>query len=66
MIADMSSLRTRLFFSFVPNMPFLINTWVSGDVFAAVLLVTTWRWGIGMWAIIYPSKIDLITPLILG
>lgn len=30
-----------------------INTWVSGDVSEAVLLTTNWRWGIGMWCIIY-------------
>jgi SIT family siderophore-iron:H+ symporter-like MFS transporter len=27
---------------------------VAGDVGAAVLAATTWNWGIGMWAIIYP------------
>jgi SIT family siderophore-iron:H+ symporter-like MFS transporter len=31
-----------------------INAWVAGNVAAAVLGVTTWRWGIGMWALIYP------------
>ncbi len=30
-----------------------INTWISGNVTEAVLGVTTWQWGIGMWAIIY-------------
>lgn len=35
-------------------MPFLINTWISGNVSAAVLGATNWRWGIGMWCIIYP------------
>lgn len=52
-IADITSLRSRLLFSYVPAIPFLINTWISGDVSAAVLLNTTWRWGIGMWCIIY-------------
>jgi SIT family siderophore-iron:H+ symporter-like MFS transporter len=32
-----------------------INTWVSGDISAAVLKHTTWRWGIGMWCIIYTA-----------
>ncbi|OJD19047.1 hypothetical protein AJ78_00998 [Emergomyces pasteurianus Ep9510] len=54
LIADTTSLRSRLLFSYIPALPFLINTWVSGDVTNAVLGTTTWQWGIGMWAIIYP------------
>ncbi|KAF4988719.1 hypothetical protein FDECE_14954 [Fusarium decemcellulare] len=53
-IGDITSTRGRLFFSYIPALPFIINTWVSGDLTAAVLGVTTWRWGIGMWCIIYP------------
>ncbi|KAJ4183638.1 ferrioxamine B transporter [Fusarium falciforme] len=53
-IADITSTRARLFFSYIPALPFIINTWVSGDVTEAVLGATTWRWGIGMWCIIYP------------
>ena len=53
-IADTTSLRSRLFFSYIPALPFIINTWVSGDVVSAVMGVTSWRWGIGMWCIIYP------------
>ncbi|KAF1912070.1 siderochrome-iron transporter-like protein Sit1 [Ampelomyces quisqualis] len=52
-IADITSLRSRLLFSYIPALPFLINTWISGDVSEAVLLRTDWRWGIGMWCIIY-------------
>ncbi|KAH8592033.1 siderochrome-iron uptake transporter [Bisporella sp. PMI_857] len=52
-IADITSLKSRLAFSFVPALPFLINAWVSGDISEAVLRVTTWRWGVGMFAIIY-------------
>ena len=45
-------------------LPFLINTWVSGNISQAVLTTTTWRWGIGMWAIIYPvSAIPLLFAL---
>ncbi|KAJ4982667.1 major facilitator superfamily transporter [Stagonosporopsis vannaccii] len=63
-IADITSLRSRLFFSYVPAIPFLINTWVSGDVSSAVLNSTTWRWGVGMWAIIYTAcSIPLIAAL---
>ncbi|KAL2072411.1 hypothetical protein VTL71DRAFT_11754 [Oculimacula yallundae] len=53
-IADITSMRSRVFFSYIPATPFIINTWVSGDVTQAVLKATTWRWGIGMWCIIYP------------
>ncbi|KAL2162297.1 hypothetical protein VTH06DRAFT_7210 [Thermothelomyces fergusii] len=53
-VADISSTRARLFFSYIPAMPFLITTWVSGNISAAVLSATTWRWGVGMWCIIYP------------
>ncbi|CAM1503173.1 Fc.00g079490.m01.CDS01 [Cosmosporella sp. VM-42] len=52
-IADITSTRARVFFSYIPALPFIINTWASGDVAEAVLGVTTWRWGIGMWCIIY-------------
>ncbi|KAF2825944.1 siderochrome-iron transporter-like protein Sit1 [Ophiobolus disseminans] len=52
-IADITSLRSRLFFSYIPALPFLINAWVSGDVSQAVITNTNWRWGIGMWCIIY-------------
>ncbi|POR32101.1 Siderophore iron transporter 1 [Tolypocladium paradoxum] len=52
-VADITSTRARLFFSYVPALPFIINTWVSGNVSQAVLGATTWHWGIGMWCIIY-------------
>lgn len=54
LVADFSSMRARVFFSYVPALPFVINAWLSGTVTSAVLEVTTWRWGIGMWCIIYP------------
>jgi len=53
-VGDISSLKGRLAWSYIPALPFLINTWISGNVASAVLASTTWRWGIGMWAIIYP------------
>ncbi len=63
LIGDTSPLKARLVCSFVPTLPFLINTWVSGDVTAATLKVTGWSWGIGMWAIIYPI---VIIPLLIS
>ncbi|KAF2473285.1 siderophore iron transporter 1 [Lindgomyces ingoldianus] len=53
-VADVTSLRSRVFFAYVPALPFLLNAFLSGNVAMAVLDVTTWRWGIGMWAIVYP------------
>ncbi|PYI01678.1 MFS general substrate transporter [Aspergillus sclerotiicarbonarius CBS 121057] len=54
LVADVTSLRSRLLFSYIPALPFLVNTWISGNVTGAVLGTTTWRWGVGMFAIIYP------------
>ncbi|KAH7136821.1 major facilitator superfamily domain-containing protein [Dactylonectria estremocensis] len=62
LIADFSSMRARVFFSYIPAIPFLVNTWISGNITSAVLEATTWRWGLGMWAIIYPiASMPLLT-----
>jgi SIT family siderophore-iron:H+ symporter-like MFS transporter len=53
-LSDFSSLRWRLFYQFVPTLPFIINTWIAGNVTAAVGPVDNWSWGIGMWAFIFP------------
>lgn len=64
LVADFSSMRARVFFSYIPALPFVINTWISGNVTSAVLAVTSWRWGIGMWCIIYPiCSLPLLTTL---
>jgi SIT family siderophore-iron:H+ symporter-like MFS transporter len=42
-----------IFVASTPDNRRQINTWVGGDVSQAVLQETTWRWGIGMWCIIY-------------
>lgn len=64
LIADLTSTRSRLLFSYIPALPFIINTWISGNLTAAVLKVTSWRWGIGMFAIIYPvCALPLLTVL---
>lgn len=65
-IADLTSTRSRLFFSYIPAMPFIINTWVSGDITQAVINNSTWRWGVGMWAIIYTAcAVPLVVTLML-
>lgn len=64
LLSDITSLRSRLFFSYIPVSPFLINAWASGDVAEAALSNIGWRFGIGMWAIIYPvSTIPLMLVL---
>lgn len=64
LVADVSSMRARVFFSYIPALPFVVNTWVSGSLTSAVLSVTTWRWGIGMWCIIYPvASLPLLVAL---
>ncbi|EFY87657.1 hypothetical protein MAC_06251 [Metarhizium acridum CQMa 102] len=64
-IADITSTRARLFFSYVPALPFIINTWVSGNISELVLRKSTWEWGIGMWAIIFPvCSLPLILSLL--
>lgn len=60
MAGDFSLLNWRLISSFVPALPFIINTWVSGNLTAAV--GTRWSMGIWMWAIIFPG---VSIPLIL-
>ncbi|CUM64918.1 uncharacterized protein PRCAT00002536001 [Priceomyces carsonii] len=51
-MADFSSLKWRLFFLLTPTFPFIINTWISGNVTGAVGM--RWSWGVGMWAFIFP------------
>lgn len=63
-VSDITSTRARLFFSYIPTAPALITTWVSGNIANAVLSVTDWHWGLGMWCIIYPvSALPLIVSL---
>ncbi|KAG7825121.1 hypothetical protein KL909_001413 [Ogataea angusta] len=52
--ADFSNMNWRVLASFVAALPFVINTWISGNVTDAVMSSRTWSWGIGMWAFIFP------------
>ncbi|EJD06330.1 MFS general substrate transporter [Fomitiporia mediterranea MF3/22] len=54
-IADVTSLRNRLFLSYIPATPYLINAWVSGNLASSILVRSTWRWGVGMFAILLPA-----------
>lgn len=53
-IADTSDLVNRALFSALPDLPFLVTTWVGPLIGDDILAVTTWRWAYGMWAIILP------------
>ncbi|KAL2438391.1 Siderophore iron transporter 1 [Exophiala dermatitidis] len=53
-IADITSVRSRTFWMCIPDLGYIINVWISGNVTESVLATTSWRWGIGMWAIIFP------------
>lgn len=70
LIADFSSMRARVFLSFLPAIPFILNAWIGGNVSEAVFGARTekvwmWRWGFGMWAIILPvMSLPLILTLI--
>ncbi|KZT25185.1 siderochrome-iron transporter [Neolentinus lepideus HHB14362 ss-1] len=67
LIADITSLRNRVFFSYIPSLPFIINTWISGNVTSAVIAHSTWQWGVGMWTIIVPAtSIPILLSLYLG
>lgn len=67
LIADLTGLKDRVLFSFLPALPFLINTWVSGDITQAVMGGPGWKWGIGMWCIIIPfCAIPIFAPLYLA
>lgn len=53
-LSDMSQLNWRLFASFVPALPFIINTWVSGNVAQSLLDSHSWNYAIGIFAFIFP------------
>ncbi|GAA5841783.1 hypothetical protein JCM11251_004063 [Rhodosporidiobolus azoricus] len=66
-ISDLTSLRSRLFFSYIPALPFIINTWVSGDITESIRETIGWRAGIGLWAGIYPAAcLFMIVPLFIA
>jgi hypothetical protein len=57
-IADTSDLTWRVFFSSLPDVPFLFTVWVGPLI--AQQLYLNWRWGYGLWAIVLPAS---FTPL---
>ncbi|GAV55676.1 hypothetical protein ZYGR_0AY00680 [Zygosaccharomyces rouxii] len=53
-LSDFSSLKWRLFYQFAPTWPFIINTWISGNITSRADPLKNWSWDIGMWAFIFP------------
>ncbi|KAG9599284.1 MFS general substrate transporter, partial [Aureobasidium melanogenum] len=53
-VADTSSLRNRAWWIAYTASPWLINTWCYGPATKSVLDTIGFRWGFGIWAIIYP------------
>lgn len=53
-LSDYSSLKWRLFYQFAPTWPFIINTWISGNITSSANPLKNWSWDIGMWAFIFP------------
>lgn len=54
-LADVTTLRYRAFWIGVMTMPFVINTWIAGEITNGVLSGGGWRWGYGMFAIMVPA-----------
>lgn len=54
-MADMTSSRNRLFFQMVPQMPFLVFSFISSDIYSAIL--PRWRLGIALFAILGPASL---------
>lgn len=60
-LSDMSTLNWRLFATYIPALPYIINTWVSGDIAADLLASHSWSYAIGIWAFIFPlSSVPLL------
>lgn len=60
-IADISSLRNRLFWSIFPSIPGVINVWISGNVTQSILgaaneTASRWRWGMGELSFLPPFR----------
>ncbi|TGZ80894.1 putative siderophore-dependent iron transporter [Ascodesmis nigricans] len=53
-IADTTSLLWRALFSSLPDVPYVGTTWAGPALAEELGAVENWRWGYGMWAIIFP------------
>ncbi|KAJ3529577.1 hypothetical protein NM208_g9690 [Fusarium decemcellulare] len=54
-IADTTDLEYRALFSTLPDLPFLVTTWIGERIGTGIMRTSgSWRWAYGMWAIILP------------
>jgi MFS family permease len=54
-VADTTDMLNRALFSNLPDVPFLVTTWIGAPIGASIMAQTgSWRWAYGMWAIILP------------
>jgi Major Facilitator Superfamily len=54
-IADTTDIPNRALFSTLPDLPFLVTTWIGSIISNAIMRSSgTWRWAYGMWTIIMP------------
>ena len=54
-IANTSDLLNRVFWSSLPDIPFLITVWIESIIGHDIYQQSGWRWGYGMWAIVMPA-----------
>ncbi|KKA26540.1 hypothetical protein TD95_005356 [Thielaviopsis punctulata] len=65
LVGDSSSTRDRVWVSYIPALPFAVNTWVSGFIAEQTMKTLGWRWGIGVWAAVFPlSCLPLLALLV--
>ncbi|TPX07904.1 uncharacterized protein E0L32_010359 [Thyridium curvatum] len=66
-VADLSTTRLRLFCYTIPNLHFIVTIWLSGEISSSMLSHSSWRWGIGMWPIVYIAcLIPFVALMMLG
>ncbi|VUC33960.1 unnamed protein product [Clonostachys rosea] len=54
-IADTTDLSWRALMSTLPDLPFLVTTWIGSIIGGGIMKSSgSWRWAYGMWAIILP------------
>lgn len=64
-MSDNSKMNWRLFAISIVTCPYIINTWVSGNIVTNLTDNYSWNYSIGMWAFIFPiSNIPLFICLV--
>ena len=57
-VADLTDLQWRGFFTSLLSVPYLITPWFTADIVAQLDTKNNWRWGYGMYAIIRASYLS--------